>query len=202
MTIHAYGRKVKILVKTTTCLWYTVAATRLVKMVVTRDPKGRIQDRAYFATDPDMAIEELLERFSHRWLIEVSFRDAKQCLGLEDPQNGWGRRKARSRRRRKRPGPQPRGRRGEIATLHTFPLACTAYAVVVIWYLRHGQDERDVRRACKRMPWYRSKDTPSFNDMLVALRRETWAGRLSEDPQNGRDRRKMRRWLSDALLAA
>jgi len=202
VTIHAYGRKVKILVKTTTCLWYTVAATRLVKMVVTRDPKGRIQDRAYFATDPDMAIEELLERFSHRWLIEVSFRDAKQCLGLEDPQNGWGRRKARSRRRRKRPGPQPRGRRGEIATLHTFPLACTAYAVVVIWYLRHGQDERDVRRACKRMPWYRSKDTPSFNDMLVALRRETWAGRLSEDPQNGRDRRKMRRWLSDALLAA
>jgi len=171
---------VKVLVKTMTCLWYTVAATRKVKMVITRDPKGRIEDRAYFATDPNMAIGELLERFSRRWLIEVSFRNAKQCLGLEDPQNGWGRRKARSRRRRKRPGPQPRGRRGEIATLHTFPLAFTAYAVVVIWYLQHGQDERDVRRAWQRMPWYRSKDAPSFNDMLVALRRETWAGRLSE----------------------
>ncbi len=202
VTINAYGRKVKILVKTTTCLWYTVAATRVVKMVVTRDPKGRIQDRAYFATDPDMRIGELLERFSHRWLIEVSFRDAKQCLGLEDPQNGWGRRKAGSRRRRKRPGPQPHGRKGENATLHTFPLAFTAYAVVLIWYLRHGQDARDVRRARKRMPWYRNKGTPSFNDMLVALRRETWAGRLSEDPQNGRDRRKIREWLSDAMLAA
>jgi len=184
VTIRAYGRKVKVLVKTMTCLWYTVAATRKVKMVITRDPKGRIEDRAYFATDPNMAIGELLERFSRRWLIEVSFRNAKQCLGLEDPQNGWGRRKARSRRRRKRPGPQPRGRRGEIATLHTFPLAFTAYAVVVIWYLQHGQDERDVRRAWQRMPWYRSKDAPSFNDMLVALRRETWAGRLSEDPLN------------------
>ncbi len=202
VAITAYGRKVKILVKTTTCLWYTVAATRVVKMVVTRDPKGRIEDRAYFATDPDMTIEELLERFSHRWLIEVSFRDAKQYLGLEDPQNGWGRRKARSRRRRKRPGPQPRGRRGEIAALHTFPLAFTAYAVVVIWYLQHGQEEGDVRRARRRMPWYRSKAAPSFNDMLVALRRETWAGRLSEDPQNGRDRRKIRQRLSDALLAA
>ena len=202
VTINAYGRKVKVLVKTMTCLWYTVAATRVVRMVVTRDPKGRIEDRAYFVTDPDMAIEELLERFSHRWLIEVSFRDAKQCLGLRNPQNGWGRRKARSRRRTKRPGPQPRGRRGEIATLHTFPLAFTAYAVVVIWYLRHGHDQRDVRRACKRMPWYTSKDVPSFNDMLVALRRETWAGRLSEDPQDGRGRRKMREWLSDALLAA
>lgn len=202
VTINAYGRKVKVLIKTTTCLWYTVAATRVVKMIVTRDPKGRIEDRAYFATDPDMAIEELLERFSHRWLIEVSFRDAKQCLGLEDPQNGWGRRKARSPRRRKRPGPQPRGRRGEIATLHTFPLAFTAYAVVVIWYLRHGKDERDVRRARKRMPWYRHKGAPSFNDMLVALRRETWAGRLSENPLNDRDRRKIREWLSDAMLAA
>ena len=202
VTIRVYGRKVKTLVKTRTCLWYTVAGTRVVKMVLTRDPKGRIQDRAYFVTDPDMSVEELLQRFSRRWMIEVSFRDAKQCLGLEDPQNGWGRRKKGSRSQRKRPGPQPRGRRGEIATLHTLPLAFMAYAVVVLWYLRHGRDERDVRRACKRMPWYRSKDTPSFNDMLVALRRETWAGRLSEDPQNGRDRRKIRDRLSDALLAA
>jgi hypothetical protein len=202
ITIRAYGRRVKVLVKTMTCLWYTVAGTRVVRMVVTRDPRGRIADRAYFATDPDMAPAELLERFSHRWLIEVSFRDAKQHLGLEDPQNGWGRRKAGSRRRRKRAGPQPRGRRGEIATLHTFPLAFIAYAVVVLWYLEHGRKEHDVQRAWSRMPWYTSKRTPSFNDMLVALRRETWAGRLSEDPQNGRDRRKIRDWLSDALLAA
>lgn len=199
--IAAYGRKVKILVKTRSCLWYTVAGTRVVKMVVTRDPTGRIEDRAYFTTDPDMSVEELLQRFSRRWMIEVSFRDAKQYLGLEDPQNGWGRRKKKQRMLKKRPGPQPRGRRGEIATLHTLPFAFMAYAVVVLWYLQHGQDERDVRRACKRMPWYRSKDAPSFNDMLVAIRRETWAGRLSKDPQNGRDRRKIRDRLSDALLA-
>ena len=154
--IRVYGRKVKVLVKTMTCLWYTVAGTRVVRMVITRDPKGRIEDRAYFSTDSAMAIEELLLRFSRRWMIEVSFRDAKQHLGLEDPQNGWGRRRRKS-SRRKRPGPQPRGRRGETATLHTFPLAFIAYAVVVLWYLEHGQQQRDVRRARKRMPWYRSK---------------------------------------------
>lgn len=54
VTLNAYARKVKVLVKTRTCLWYTVAGTREVKMVVTRDPKGRIEDRAYFATDPDI----------------------------------------------------------------------------------------------------------------------------------------------------
>jgi hypothetical protein len=201
-TIRVYGRKVKILVKAKTCLWYTVAGQRRVKMVVTRDPRGRSEDRAYFATDPRIAIEEILERFSHRWLIEVSFRDAKQSLGLEDPQNGWGRRKADSRRRRKRPGPQARGKKGEQTALHTFPLAFTAYAVVVIWYLQHGQRHREVRRARLRMPWYRSKATPSFTDMLVALRREVWAGRLSQDPQNHRARRKIWHRLSDALLAA
>jgi len=202
VTIRVYGRKVKILVKTMTCLWYTVAATRVVKMVVTRDPKNRIEDRAYFSTDPDLPVEELLQRFSRRWMIEVSFRDAKQYLGLEDPQNGWGRREKKSPRRRKRPGPQPRGMKGETATLHTLPLAFVAYAVVIVWYLQHGHEERDVHRALIRMPWYRSKDSPSFNDMLVALRRETWAGRLSEDPLNGRDRRKIRDRLNDALLAA
>ena len=201
VTIAAYGRKVKVLVKVRSCLWYTVAGTRIVKMVVTRDPTGRIEDRAYFGTDPDMSAEELLQRYSRRWMIEVSFRDAKQHLGLEDPQNGWGRRKKKRRSQKKRPGPQPRGRRGEIATLHTLPFAFMAYAVVVLWYLQNGQDRRDIRRACKRMPWYRSKDTPSFNDMLVAIRRETWAGRLSRDPLNGRDRRKMQDRLSDALLA-
>ncbi len=202
VTIGVYGRKVKVLVKYKNCLWYTVAGRREVRMIITRDPRRRIEDRAYFATDPRITIEELLERFSHRWMIEVSFRDAKQCLGLEDPQNGWGRRKPRVRRRRKRPGPQARGRKGETATLHTFPFAFTAYAVVVIWYLHHGQDERDVRRARTRMPWHRNKATPSFTDMLVALRRETWAGRLSEDPQDPRRRRKIWHWLSDALLAA
>lgn len=202
VTLHAYGRTIKVLVKTRTCLWYTVAGTRVVKLVITRDPKRRIEDRAYFATDSDMPVEQLLERFSHRWLIEVSFRDAKQCMGLEDPQNGWGRRKARARKPRKKAGPQPRGRKGEVATLHTFPLAFTAYAVVVIWYLRHGQEQRDVSRARLRMSWYTKKRNPSFNDMLLALRRETWAGRLSEDPSNARDRRKIRDRLSDALLAA
>jgi len=202
VTLHAYGRTIEILVKTRTCLWYTVAGTRLVKLVVTRDPKGRIEDRAYFGTDADLSVESLLEHFSHRWLIEVCFRDAKQCMGLEDPQNGWGRRKAGAPRRKKKAGPQPHGSQGEIATLHTLPLAFASYAVVVIWYLRHGQRDRDVQRARLRMPWYTRKRDPSFEDMLVALRRETWAFRLSQDPRKARDRRKIRDRLAHALLAA
>jgi hypothetical protein len=197
-----YGREVEVLTKTCACLWYTVAGTRMVRMVVTRDPRGRIEDRAYFATDPGMSLEELLQRFSRRWMIEVCFRDAKQHLGLEDPQNGWGRRKSSARRPPKRPGPQPRGRRGETATRHTLPIAFVSYAVVVLWYLEHGQRRSDLRRVRQLSPWYRSKRRPSFTDMLVALRRETWAGRLSEDPLNHRTRRKICKRLCAALLAS
>lgn len=197
--IQAYRHKVKIKIKTMSCLWYTVAGTREIRMVITRDPKGRIEERAFFSTDPNLTVREILQRISHRWLIEVSFRDAKQHLGLEDPQNGWGRGKKRG---RKLPGPQARGDRGAVATLHTLPLAFTAYAIVVLWYLQHGDQAGDVKRACLRMPWFRGKVNPSYGDMLIALRRETWAGRLSEDPGNQRQRRKFMTRICDALLAA
>jgi hypothetical protein len=201
ITIQAYGRKVKLLIKERSCLWYTVAGTRLVRMVVTRDPKGRAQDRAYFSTEPEMEVVEILERFARRWLIEVCFRDVKQHLGLEDPQNGWSRRRKTS-RSKKKPGPQPRGNRGSEAVLRTAPLAFTAYAVTIIWFLNEGCAKREVRRAVRRSPWYRHKATPAFADMLVAIRREIWVGRLSEHPADDRLGAKLRQLLPDALLAA
>jgi hypothetical protein len=167
-----YGRKVPVKVKSQVGMWYTVAHTRMVRIVVTRDPKGRIEDRAYFTTDLSLSVEELLAGYSRRWTLEVAFRDAKQHLGLEDPQNGWWRRHRPKRRRRKKPGPQPRGNRGRKAVEHTVPLAFCAYGLVVAWYLRHGTPERDVQRARESSPWYRHKTNPSFADMFNAVRRE------------------------------
>ena len=86
-----YGRKTKLLVKTWTCLWYTATGQRLIRVVLTRDPKGNYADRAFFSTEHELAPEVILDLYSRRWLIEVSFRDAKQHLGLNDPQNGWSR---------------------------------------------------------------------------------------------------------------
>lgn len=199
--VCAYGRRMRLMVKERVCLWYTVAETRLVRVVVTRDPKRRAEDRAYFSTDPQMSAAEILEGFARRWLIEVSFRDVKQHMGAEDPQNGWGRCRKR-RRAAKKPGPQPRGNRGRTAVLHTVPIAFIAYATVILWYLDEGDAKRAVRRAVKRAPWYRHKKTPAFADMLVALRRETWVARLSEHPGNRRVSAKLLGLLPDVLFAA
>jgi len=118
LTLTIYGRAVVIKVKSMRCLWFTVAGERLVRMVVTRDPSGRINDRAYFTTtdeslkgdlaktaDEDAAIAAVIIEYARRWEIEVAFRNTKQAMGLEDPQNGWWHRPTGSRRSKKRPGP-------------------------------------------------------------------------------------------------
>ena len=73
-------------------MWYTVAGIRLVHMVVTQDPKGRLESRAYFCTNPSIYVEDILINYARRWTLEVAFRNAKQAMGLQDPQNGWWRR--------------------------------------------------------------------------------------------------------------
>jgi len=202
LQVVIYGDEVTIQVKWQICMWYTVAGPRLVRMVVTRDPRGIIDDRAYFCTDPGLEVEDVLVHFARRWQIEVAFRDAKQTMGLEDPQNGWWRRKSSDKAPRKRPGPNPRGRRGELAARHTLPLVFTAYALVIVWYLKHGNPDRDVQRVRTEAPWYRDKTTPSFTDMLAAVRREIWARRISRYPSLRPVRKKILDLLPGWLLAA
>ena len=200
--LKIYGKTVTILVKSMDCLWYTVAGTHRVRMVVTRDPSGRLNDRAYFTTDTKLTVEELLAQFARRWEIEVSFRNTKQSLGIQDPQNGWWRRAKGTPRPKKRPGPNPRGRIGEDAINHTLAMAFATHAIVVLWYWRHGKPEKDVAAARAAAPWYRKKIAPSFSDMLAAVRREIWTERFSRNPIIEGGRRKIRNLLPHWLLAA
>ncbi len=177
--LRLYGRLVQIQVKSWVALWYRVAGTRPVRVVLTHDPSGRLKDRAFFCTDPSRSVQEILGLFARRWELEVAFRNVKQNLGAEEPQNGWWRRRHGSPRPPKRAGPQPHRSRGALAVARTVPLAFTAYAVAVAWYLRAGHHAQDVARARRLAPWYRQKRRPSFLDALAAVRRQRWSERLS-----------------------
>jgi len=202
MTLTIYGRQVTVRVKSQVCMWYSVAGTRMVHMVVTRDPSGRLDDRAYFSTDPERPVAPVLSQFAKRWEIEVSFRNAKQYLGVEDPQNGWWRRPADSPRPKKVAGPNPKGRRGEKAIVHTLAVVFATYALVALWYFQHGEREDDVEQARQEAPWYTHKKAPSFCDMLAGVRREIWAARFSAHPVFRRVTLKIRELLPHWLLAA
>ncbi|MBI4564988.1 MAG: transposase [Planctomycetes bacterium] len=182
LTLPIYGREVSVMVKTQVGLWYHVTGSRLVRMIVTRDPSGRIEDRSYVSTNPHLPIEEIAQTFSRRWAQEVMHRDVKQSLGLEEPQNGWWRRPSGTRARKKRPGPQPHAHRGEKAVRHMVPFIFLVYTLIVLWYFKHGSAQKDVKRVRKAAPWYRHKQEPSFQDMLKAARLELWRGRISANP--------------------
>ncbi len=202
ITACIYGRQVPIQVKTCDGLWYTVAGTRLVRMVLTHDPAGRLRDRAYFSTDSDRSVEDILRVFSFRWEIEVAFRNTKQTLGLQDAQNGWWRRAAHAPKARQRAGPNPRSTRGMRAIEHTLPIGFLAYALVLLWYFQHGDPSQDVALARREAPWYVHKTDPSFADMLVALRRTLWMQRLTAHPSRGGLSEKVEPFLQSWALAA
>ncbi|MHC4491001.1 MAG: IS701 family transposase, partial [Planctomycetota bacterium] len=202
ISLILYGKSVTLCVWSRVCLWYTVARSRPVRVVVTKDPKGRAKPKAYFCTDPARSVEEILQTYAQRWDLEVAIRNAKQMLGLEDPQNGFWRRKHGYRSDTRRPGPHPRGRRGEQAVKHTVPLVFVAYALILVWYLRQGDRTRDVATAKRAAPWYRHKREPAFADMLAALRRDLWVARLSRNPDASAHSQKLARILPLWALAA
>lgn len=203
LTLSIYGyEQVTIQVKTQVCLWYTVMGVQQVRMIVTRDPSGRFQDRAYVSTDPQWTPEEMIVTFSRRWPLECTFRNAKQLMGLEDPQNGWWRRAPIVRRRAQRPGPQPKGNQGRQAVERTVPMILLAYALVILWYFKHGCPTRDVQRVQDSVPGYAHKNEPSFADMLAAARSQFWLARFSRHPLLRPLAKKIVSFLPYYLLAA
>ena len=96
-------------------MWYPSAGQKLLRIVVVRDPSGRRRDDCFFSTDLTLSATQILESFSRRWPLEVCFRDVKQFLGFEDPQN-----------------------RVAKATTRTAPLVFFIYDLVLLWHAQTG----------------------------------------------------------------
>jgi len=118
--VNIYGRRARVWYKTVRALWYNSAGTRLLRIVVVRDPSRKRRDDCFFTTDPSMTPAEIVETIAKRWSLEVTFRDAKQTLGFEEPQ---------SRTRR--------------AVERTAPMAFVLYGMTVLWYAEHGEALRE-----------------------------------------------------------
>jgi hypothetical protein len=155
--VTLYDRRVRVWYKTCTALWYNSAGTRLLRIVVVHDPSGRRKDDCFFSTDLNLSAKAILELFAMRWPLEVAFYNAKQFLGLEDPQN-----------------------RTPQAVQRTAPLALYLHTLVILWFAEHGRfDVEAYRRA---HPWYTQKRTPSFADMLACLKMASLRESISRYP--------------------
>lgn len=152
-----YGRKVKVWYRSVDALWYSSAGQKLLRIVVVRDPNGNRRDDCFFSTDLTLTPLKILETFALRRPLEVCFRDVKQFLGFEDPQNRVSR-----------------------ATRRTAPLIFFIYDLVLLWYAQSGHQFAP-QSALDRL-WYRRKTSVSFEDILRTLRQASWQEKIFDDP--------------------
>jgi len=174
LRLFIYGKKKTLQVKEMTALWPS-AAYRSIKILVVRDPSGKVSDQAFFSTNVHLSATQILEAYARRWSIEVAFQNSKSHFGFEDPQ---------SRKRR--------------AVERTAPFGLVLYSLVIVWFAQHGH----ARCTFPNRPWYKKKATPAFLDILATLRRESLREHFLNTHDWSRGNRKILRQLMASLALA
>jgi hypothetical protein len=87
VTVTAYGRTRTLQALSYETLWPRVLGLRPVRVVVVRDPEGKLEDGYLFTTDLQASVAWVITQFAWRWSIEVLFRASKQVLDIEAPQH-------------------------------------------------------------------------------------------------------------------
>jgi hypothetical protein len=123
-----------------------VFGARPVRVLVLTEP--RKPDLALVTTDLATPVTVIVERYAARWAIEVAFEDAKQTTGVGEARN-----------------------RTRKAVERTVPFGLYTQTIVVIWYHLAGHHPSVVRDRRHRALWYVTKRHPSYQDMIVKLRR-------------------------------
>jgi len=75
-------------VATGTALWSAHGKTLPVRWVLTRDPVGRAETRAFVCSDPQQSAAQILTWYAMRWAAEVTFQESRRHLGFET-QRQW-----------------------------------------------------------------------------------------------------------------
>jgi hypothetical protein len=132
-----------------------------IRWVLLRDPQRRFDPQALLCTDPGRDPLQIVRWFIQRWQVEVTFREARDHLGLET-QRQWS----------------------DRAIARTTPCLLALFSIVTLLAARLGHRARAA--ACTDA-WYRKRQ-PTFTDTLAAVRRQFWCeqglrlSRRSPDP--------------------
>ncbi len=147
--VRRYGKTETLKLHVIDCLWEPLGPQILVRVILVQDttkPCG--YQLALITTDLTATAGQIVERYGDRWPIEVAFEEGKELFGVGHARN-----------------------RTKKAVERTVPLQFLAMTLTIIWYALYGHHPADVEEHRQRAPWYLTKTTPSFADMLAKLRR-------------------------------
>ncbi len=148
-TVRRYGKTETLLLHTIDCLWAPFGAETPVRVILVQDAnKQSGYQIALITTDLNATAAQIVERYADRWPIEVAFEEGKEIFGVGHARN-----------------------RTRKAVDRTVPFQFLAMNLTILWYAASGHHPDVVAEHRARAPWYLTKTTPSFADMLVTLRR-------------------------------
>jgi hypothetical protein len=164
--ITLYGQETIVSVHQFEAIWYKAAGNEPLSIVLVRDPGGKYPDTVFFDTDTAASDAETIQRFSHRWSIEITNRETKSLLGSADPQC-----------------------RCEKSVTRAPLMAYWSYCLVVVWFVNQFHKGKDL--LLPSAPWY-VKRSITFSDMLAAARRSHFGSRISREPSRHHTNSKFR----------
>jgi DDE superfamily endonuclease len=148
-TVRRYGKTETLMLCAIEGLWEPLGPETPVRVILVKDatrPSG--YQLALISTDLKATPAQLVERYADRWPIEVCFEEAKELFGVGHARN-----------------------RTRKAVERTAPFQFLSMTLTILWYDGFGHHPDVVAEHRARAPWYLTKTTPSFADMLAKLRR-------------------------------
>ena len=146
-TLRLYGKAKKLeWVTFRACLYQSPdCEMRVVVVRMVDEASGKAEPPVtFYSTDLKMNAASVIESYSKRWAIEETFQEAKEYLGLEEPQ-------CRSRKSVERLVPS-------ILYLHS-----------ILWQ-NAGEEGLEREAVARKAPWNRSTENLSLGDIISILR--------------------------------
>jgi hypothetical protein len=159
-------------------VWPSVLGLRPIRVVVVRDPEGRMRDAYLFTTDLGASLGWVITMFAWRWAIEVMFRASKQVLDIEAPQH-WSRESVEK----------------------VVPWVWSMQSVIMVWYITVGSESPEAAELREKLGKWDSEW--SLRHMLQVLRTAILNATINPNSAEEGDLREMVKTLKNwANLAA
>lgn len=153
------GGRRQVAVVTGTGHWYKGGDGLVpVRWVFVEDLTGTHRDEYFFTTDVALTPKQIIEVYTGRWAIEVTFEEVREHVGLESTRGRCAR-----------------------TILRAEPCLFGLYTLVALWFSELPEKERRE----PAVAWTGSvKSTLTFSDAITLVRRHVWRFWVLESPRH------------------